>query len=98
DHMARLIPYTTLFRSDGPAWWISQIQAHLEQRAAAVPVLVCLDDLHWANPATLVALRTLPRDLKRHPIAWILARSNTQHQDAERSEEHTSELQSRFDL
>ena len=45
---------------DAPAWWISQIQAHLEQRAAAVPVLVCLDDLHWANPATLVALRTLP--------------------------------------
>ena len=68
---------------DAPAWWISQIQAHLEQRAAAVPVLVCLDDLHWANPATLVALRTLPRELKRHPIAWILARSNTQQQDAE---------------
>jgi hypothetical protein len=68
---------------DAPAWWISQIQAHLEQRAAAVPVLVCLDDLHWANPAGLVALRTLPRELKRHPIAWILARSNTQQQDAE---------------
>src|SRR6266568_1718264 len=68
---------------DAPAWWISQIQAHLEQRAAAVPVLVCLDDLHWANPATLVALRTLPRELKRHPIAWILARSNTQQQDTE---------------
>ena len=39
--------------------------------------------LHWANPATLVALRTLPRKLKGHPIAWILARSNTQQHDAE---------------
>ena len=32
------------------AWWISQLRAHLEQRAAANPVLVCLDDLQWAGP------------------------------------------------
>ena len=61
---------------DAPAWWISQIQAHLEQRAAAVPVLVCLDDLHWASPATLAVLRSLPRELKRHRVAWLLARSS----------------------
>jgi hypothetical protein len=59
------------------AWWITQIRANLEQRAAAAPVLVCLDDLHWASPATLAALRALPRDLKRHPVAWLLARSST---------------------
>ena len=59
------------------AWWITQMRAHLEQRAAAAPVLVCLDDLHWASPATLAALRALPRDLKRHPVAWLLARSST---------------------
>jgi predicted ATPase len=58
-----------------PAWWISQLRAHLEQRAATAPVLVCLDDLQWACPATLAALRTLPQELKRHPVAWILARS-----------------------
>jgi DNA-binding CsgD family transcriptional regulator len=62
------------------AWWITQIRAHLEQRAAAAPVLVCLDDLHWASPATLAALRALPRDLKRHPVAWLLARSTTPQQ------------------
>ena len=61
------------------AWWITQIRAHLEQRAAAAPVLVCLDDLHWASPATLAALRTLPKDLKRHPVAWLLVRSSTPH-------------------
>ena len=59
------------------AWWITQIRAHLEQRAAAAPVLVCLDALHWASPATLAALRALPRDLRRHPVAWLLARSST---------------------
>ena len=41
------------------------------------PVLVCLDDLQWAHPGTLLALRTLPRKLARSPVAWILARSVT---------------------
>jgi len=62
---------------DAAAWWIAQIGAHLQQRAAAAPVLVCLDDLHWASPATLAALRALSIDLKRHPVAWLLALSST---------------------
>jgi DNA-binding CsgD family transcriptional regulator/tetratricopeptide (TPR) repeat protein len=65
---------------DGPdavAWWMTQIRVHLERRAAAGPVLVCLDDLHWAGAATMAAVRTLPRDLKRSPVAWLLARSLT---------------------
>ncbi len=68
---------------DATAWRISQVRAHLEQRAAAAPVLVCLDDLHWANPATLAALRALPRDMKRHPVAWLLARSSAAQHDAD---------------
>jgi len=60
---------------DDAAWWITQVRAHLEQRAEASPVLVCLDDLHWASPATLAVLRSLPRELKRHRVAWLLARS-----------------------
>jgi DNA-binding CsgD family transcriptional regulator len=67
---------------DATAWWITQMRAHLEQRAAAAPVLVCLDDLHWASPATLAALRVLPRYLKRHPVAWLLARSTTPQRHA----------------
>ena len=47
------------------------------------PVLVCIDDLQWACTATLAALRTLPQELKRHPVAWILARSTAQRQEAE---------------
>jgi DNA-binding CsgD family transcriptional regulator len=68
---------------DATAWWITQIRAHLEERAAVAPVLVCLDDLHWAGPATLAALRALPRELKRHPVAWLLARSSTPQRDAD---------------
>jgi DNA-binding NarL/FixJ family response regulator len=73
-------------RRDGPeaaAWWMTQIRAHLEQRAAAGPVLVCLDDLHWASAATLAAVRALPRDLKRSPVAWVLARSLTPQRGAD---------------
>lgn len=68
---------------DAPARRISQMRAHLEQRAAATPVLVCLDDMQWASPATLTALRTLPRELKRHPVAWVLARSSTAPHEAD---------------
>ena len=66
---------------DSPAWWIGKTRAHLEERAGANPVLVCLDDLQWASPATLVALRTLPRELKRYPVPWLLARSATPQHD-----------------
>jgi predicted ATPase len=45
---------------DTPAWWISRLRADLERRAAVAPVLVSLDDLQWASPAMLAALRSLP--------------------------------------
>jgi DNA-binding NarL/FixJ family response regulator len=61
---------------DATAWWMTQIRADIERRAAVAPVLVCLDDLHCAAPATLAALWTLPQELKRHPVAWLLARSS----------------------
>ncbi len=68
---------------DAPARRIRQFHDHLVERAATAPVLVCLDDLHWACPATLAGLRVLVRDLRHHPVAWILARCNTSRQDAE---------------
>ena len=98
DQLGRAIPFFALRAALGepfaaerpdhdrpvaPEWWIGQMRAHLEQRAAVTPVLVCLDDVQWACPATLMALRTLPRALRRHPVAWVLARSSTPQQDTE---------------
>jgi DNA-binding CsgD family transcriptional regulator/tetratricopeptide (TPR) repeat protein len=63
--------------------WITRLRDHLEQRSAQVPVLVCLDDMQWAPAVTLAALRVLPRELKRHPVAWLLARSDTHRSEPE---------------
>lgn len=96
DQLARHVPFFTLLAAlhqplgggggdragppDLTAGRIGQLQAHLEQRAAAGPVLVSLDDLQWASPATLLALRVLPHELASCPVAWLLAGSKT-HQD-----------------
>ena len=67
-----------------PSFGLQAVRAQLEQQAAAAPVLVCLDDLHLASPATLTALRTWPGELGRLPIAWLLARSKASHRAADR--------------
>ena len=80
----------TQFASDGRAgrtdtvtWRIAAVRAYLERQAAANPVLVCLEGLQWASPATLTALRILPRDLQGSPLAWILARRSAARHDTE---------------
>lgn len=54
-------------------WLLHDLETLLEQAALAGPILVCLDDLHWADNGTAAALRTLPRRLAGLPIAWFLA-------------------------
>jgi DNA-binding CsgD family transcriptional regulator/tetratricopeptide (TPR) repeat protein len=50
------------------------LRASLERRVSASPLLVSLDDLQWADPTTLQALRTLPQQLTSCPLSWILTR------------------------
>jgi DNA-binding CsgD family transcriptional regulator/tetratricopeptide (TPR) repeat protein len=69
-------------QANAPMWWIGQMRDHLAARAAATPVLVCVDDLQWSCAATLAALRALTRDLRQHPVVWVLARSWAPHDDA----------------
>jgi DNA-binding CsgD family transcriptional regulator len=58
---------------DGLFWTLQELQQALERAALDGPLLVVLDDLQWADAATLLALRTLPTRLSTHAIAWILA-------------------------
>jgi predicted ATPase len=52
---------------------IECIRAALERASRRRPLLITLDDLHWADPATLLALGSLPVQLFSYPIAWVLA-------------------------
>ncbi|WP_084369978.1 helix-turn-helix transcriptional regulator [Microbispora sp. ATCC PTA-5024] len=54
---------------------VEHLQSQLEQRVAQEPMLLALDDLHWADPMTLLALRSMTRDLASYPLVWMLTRT-----------------------
>jgi DNA-binding CsgD family transcriptional regulator len=54
-------------------WLLQDIRALLEQAALRQPIVVCLDDLQWADSGTLAALRILPARLAPLPVGWVLA-------------------------
>jgi hypothetical protein len=56
-----------------PAPWADVVLAGLEELASAGPVLVTVDDVQWADPATMQAFRSMPRLLASYPLSWILA-------------------------
>jgi DNA-binding CsgD family transcriptional regulator len=63
---------------------LAEVRRCLERLAARGPVLVTVDDLQFADPVTVLALRILPRQLAVHPMSWMLARSAEDHTDAAR--------------
>ncbi|HEX6518542.1 MAG TPA: AAA family ATPase [Streptosporangiaceae bacterium] len=54
-------------------WLLREIQEALERAALREPLLISIDDMQWADAATLSALGTLPRHLAPHPIGWLFA-------------------------
>ncbi|MBP2705638.1 AAA family ATPase [Microbispora sp. RL4-1S] len=55
---------------------VRRLTEPLEKRAAEGPVLVALDDLQWADPLTLLALRCMTLDLGAYPCVWVLSRAS----------------------
>ncbi|WP_239095505.1 helix-turn-helix transcriptional regulator [Planotetraspora silvatica] len=55
---------------------VEQLQGPLEQRVAQEPMLLALDDVQWADPITLLALRSMTRDLASYPLVWMLSRTS----------------------
>ncbi|MGW4464302.1 helix-turn-helix transcriptional regulator [Micromonospora sp. NPDC004704] len=56
-----------------PLWLAEHIAALLEQRSGSNPLLIVLDDLHWADPLSAFVLRIVPSRLASVPIVWLLA-------------------------
>jgi DNA-binding CsgD family transcriptional regulator/tetratricopeptide (TPR) repeat protein len=54
-------------------WVLQDIQALLERAASQSPVVVCIDDAHWADGGTATALRLLSAQLAALPIGWVIA-------------------------
>jgi DNA-binding CsgD family transcriptional regulator len=54
-------------------WLLEELAALLEQAALDAPLLLCHDDMQWADGACLAAVRTLPARLIALPIVWVFA-------------------------
>jgi DNA-binding CsgD family transcriptional regulator len=52
---------------------IERMRAALEAASGQQPLLVVVDDLQWADAATLLALGVLPGELFSYPVGWLLA-------------------------
>jgi DNA-binding CsgD family transcriptional regulator len=65
-------------------WVVHELQGLLELAALQQPLLVVLDDLQWADGATLLVLSTLPQRLEGSPILWLLARRSNEGRPAVR--------------
>jgi DNA-binding CsgD family transcriptional regulator len=59
--------------ADQRYWLLQELQELLERRAAGGPVAVLLDDLQWADDATIAALRMLVPALAGTGITWVVA-------------------------
>ncbi len=54
-------------------WLLQDLETLLEKAALKASLLVCLDDLQWADNGTAAALRSLPTRLTTVPVGWVIA-------------------------
>jgi DNA-binding CsgD family transcriptional regulator len=54
-------------------WMIHELQNAISSAAKTRPLLITIDDIHWADAGTLVSLRTLVPGLAEGPVLWALA-------------------------
>lgn len=54
-------------------WLLEELERLLEKLALKSPLLLCIDDVQWADSAFLAALRTLPLRLMTFPVVWLVA-------------------------
>ncbi|MGN9908983.1 ATP-binding protein [Phytohabitans sp. LJ34] len=57
-----------------PQWWIDRIGERIEHYVRSRSLLVVLDDAHWADELTALALRILVPELSSSPVLWLLSR------------------------
>jgi predicted ATPase len=83
DELRRLDPLAPLMSALGESARMWGLPAR-EERLVSSAMLVTLDDLQWADPSTLLALRSLVPDLASYPLVWMLARTSGDDADLNR--------------
>ena len=72
-----LVERTALGLRDGSReeqfWLLTDVQTLMERAALRQPLLVCLDDVQWADAGCGFALRMLTQWLASLPVAWMIA-------------------------
>ncbi|HET9889467.1 MAG TPA: LuxR C-terminal-related transcriptional regulator [Mycobacterium sp.] len=58
---------------EGRFWRLQDVESLMERAALRQPLLVCLDDVQWADVGCGFALRMLTQWLASLPIAWLIA-------------------------
>lgn len=62
--------------SDSPDlhYWVAHdLRAAINAASVRTPMVILLDDVHWADTGTLMALRSLTGTLHESPVLWILS-------------------------
>ncbi|MBE2317647.1 AAA family ATPase [Solirubrobacter sp. CPCC 204708] len=60
-------------RPDERLWVLQELEARLEAAALEAPLLIALDDVHWADPQSLDAVARLAAALAALPVVWLVA-------------------------
>ena len=53
-------------------WVVRDLQAAIHAAASRIPLAILLEDIHWADNATLLALRSLAATRPAAPVRWVL--------------------------
>lgn len=54
-------------------WVVRELHSALLAAATDAPLFVVIDDAHWADTVSIMALSTLMEDLADAPVTWVLA-------------------------
>ncbi|MGW0748016.1 ATP-binding protein [Streptomyces sp. NPDC002587] len=61
---------------DQRIWLVERLAQLIEERSAATPVLIAVDDVQWADPLSRFALSVMPARLLSSPVLWLLTGRN----------------------